>query len=141
MKLTLLLITSIVLGIWLKPLSPSLYESRPALVTTVTHKDPPPTDAQVISYITHVFRNEDRHTIKKILDVAYAESGLRWNAENTNTNGTKDYGVFQINSIHTKRFGPEFKTKWTKNIEVAYQIYKEQGLRPWVASRKLGFVN
>ncbi len=51
-----------------------------------------------------------------------------------NQNGSFDSGPFQINSVHQKRFGTAFTTDVFKNIKVAYQIYKEQGWRPWYSS-------
>lgn len=51
-----------------------------------------------------------------------------------NKNGSFDSGPFQINSVHQKRFGTAFTTDVFKNIKVAYQIYKEQGWRPWYSS-------
>ena len=145
MKLLLLLIIAITAGIHLNGRMPNLYQSAPALVTTVAlaptpTPPPPPTDAEVIQEIVKVFSSEDRHTIKKMIDVAYGESGLRWNAHNTNTNGSEDFGVFQINSVHTKRFGSEFKTDYKSNIQVAYKLFKQQSFNPWVVAHKLGYV-
>ena len=61
--------------------------------------------------------------------IMLAESGGNEKAINTNTNGTKDRGLFQINSIHkeTNLFDPEH------NIEVAYKVYKKQGWTAWSA--------
>ncbi len=57
-----------------------------------------------------------------------AESGLRCNA----VSRTYDYGVAQINAVHQWRFrGDMFDC--AENLRVAYQIYQEQGFRPWVA--------
>lgn len=66
-----------------------------------------------------------------MLAIMYAESSCRPNLDNTglNKNGSVDYGLFQINSIHgydkNDLMDPEF------NISVAYKIYKSQGLRAW----------
>lgn len=43
------------------------------------------------------------------------------------------YGLFQINAIHARRF-PEFWDSWmdpAKNTAWAFQIWSEQGWRPW----------
>jgi len=111
------------------------------IVEAVSVVPAPPSDYQIIQEIALRFHTEDRHTIKKMIDIAYAESGLRWNAENLNTNGTRDTGIFQINDVHTKRYGSAFKTDWRENINVAYKIYKQSGFGPWVAARKLGYIN
>lgn len=63
-----------------------------------------------------------------------AESGLRCDAVGVNKNMTKDYGIAQINSIHKWRVGDEKKfLDCQTNINVARQIWKEQGPKPWVA--------
>lgn len=68
------------------------------------------------------------------LAVATAESGLNPRAvNNKNTNGTSDYGLFQINSIH-KPTAAE-KTDPYANAKRAYRIWKEAGSKwtPWSA--------
>lgn len=143
MKTLVLLVLAITLGISLNDRMPRLYQSTPALVTTVAlvpTPTPPPTDAEVIAEIVEVFKNEDRHTIKKMIDIAYGESGLRWNAHNKNTNNTFDTGPLQINSIHTKRYGTKFLTDWKESIKVGYALYKQSGFGPWVVAKKLGYV-
>lgn len=73
---------------------------------------------------------------KMALAIASAESGLRCNAVNINDNNTADLGVFQLNTVHLKKGGD-----WTlanmgdcyKNVDLAYEMWKEQGWNPWVA--------
>lgn len=69
------------------------------------------------------------------LAVAKAESGLREEAININSNGTIDMGIFQINSVHWKKPGcnPKSLLDGYKNTDCAYQIWKTQGWNPWVA--------
>lgn len=73
--------------------------------------------------------------------IAKCESNFNCDAINVNTNGTVDYGVFQINSIHWKRFGG-LKNLVTceQQVRAAYEIYKEQGANPWVATGTKCFV-
>lgn len=40
-----------------------------------------------------------------LLAIAVVESGMKANAVNVNKNGTKDYGMFQINEENLKRLG------------------------------------
>jgi len=73
---------------------------------------------------------------KMALAVAKAESGLNCDAVNVNTNGTADLSIFQLNTTHLKKGG-----EWTlanmsdcyKNVDLAYQLWTEQGWNPWVA--------
>jgi hypothetical protein len=73
---------------------------------------------------------------KMALAVAKAESGLKCDALNINTNGTVDLGVFQLNTTHLKKGGD-----WNlanmgdcyKNVDLAHQLWTEQGWNPWVA--------
>lgn len=71
-----------------------------------------------------------------------AESGLRCDAYNVNTNMTVDVGITQLNSIH---FNEEFTitdaVDCEKNLDRAYAMWQEQGWTPWVAAHKLGLVN
>ncbi|HFC77038.1 MAG TPA: hypothetical protein ENJ27_02310 [Candidatus Moranbacteria bacterium] len=66
-----------------------------------------------------------------MLAIAKAESRLIPTAEHTNKNGTKDIGLFQINSIHgydsNKLKDVDF------NINVAREIYDRQGIAAWSA--------
>ena len=68
--------------------------------------------------------------------VCMAESGGNSRAYNgSNSNGTNDAGLMQINSIHVdsgligdkERFDPQF------NMAAAYAIYKGSGFRAWAA--------
>lgn len=59
--------------------------------------------------------------------VALAESGGNPNAENKNTNGSIDRGLWQINSVH----GGLSTTNIEGNVKAAIKINKEQGWSPW----------
>lgn len=68
--------------------------------------------------------------------VAMGESGGKADAYNgSNSNGSADYGLMQINSIHS---GLLDKYDWkdpSQNMQMAYQIWKDAGgsWSPWVA--------
>ena len=65
--------------------------------------------------------------------IAKAESGLRCDAMHVNSNNTVDYGLFQLNSLHWKRFGGlEKLVTCEQQIKAAYELYLEQGWNPWV---------
>lgn len=94
--------------------------------------------SEVETYIREVFGAD----ADRAIGVAKCESGLRKNALNDkNRNGTVDHGLFQINSVHTKKRGSAFKTDWQANVRVAKQIFDEQGFRPWVCSKAIGETN
>jgi hypothetical protein len=50
-----------------------------------------------------------------------------------NTDGTLDWGYFQINTVHLKRAGVNLRDllDCKANIDFAYQLYTERGFQPW----------
>jgi hypothetical protein len=82
----------------------------------------------VIRRIIVVFGNDYRTA----LAVGFAESGLRCDAIHWNNNKSVDVSVFQINNIHQWRFDGLQMDNCEKNIEVAHEIFEEQGWKPWV---------
>ena len=67
--------------------------------------------------------------------VALAESGGNPNATNHNRNGSTDYGLFQINSIHKSILASGTWSNPVDNAKMALRVYREAGnsWRPWVA--------
>ena len=69
--------------------------------------------------------------VDMMLEIMKAESGCRPQANNagTNTDGTTDCGILQVNSIHgyscSDLYNPEF------NIQVAHKIWLGQGYKAW----------
>lgn len=69
--------------------------------------------------------------------VAIAESSGKIDASNYNTNGTTDYGLWQINSSHFTEAG--WDSHWTppdllipeENAQAGYHVWKEQGWNAW----------
>lgn len=63
--------------------------------------------------------------------VALAESGGRPEATHVNSNGSTDYGLWQVNSIHG--FDPNRLLTPTGNGSAAHQVYSEAGNKwtPW----------
>lgn len=77
---------------------------------------------------------------KVAIAVCMAESGCRQNAINVNGNGTVDWGIYQINSIHWDRFGGlENLVSIDQQLEVAYTLWVEQGWTPWVVFQTNAF--
>jgi hypothetical protein len=54
-----------------------------------------------------------------------------------NTDGTLDWGYFQINTVHLKRPGVNLHAllDCRANIDFAYQLYTEKGFQPWTTYR------
>lgn len=56
-------------------------------------------------------------------------SGNVWSVGGPNTNGTYDYGAFQINA--TADHPPQNWASYFENAKLAYPLYAERGYRPW----------
>jgi len=58
-----------------------------------------------------------------------------------NTDGTLDWGYFQINTVHLKRAGVNLRglLDCRANIDFAYQLYTERGFEPWTTYRNGAF--
>lgn len=71
------------------------------------------------------------------LAVAKAESGLNTNAIHKNYNGTTDFGIFQVNSIHSQKVNGNLNSLFDPetNIRIAKQIRDGSGWGAWVAYR------
>jgi hypothetical protein len=54
-----------------------------------------------------------------------------------NSDGTLDWGYFQINTVHLKRAGVNLHDllDCKANIDFAYQLYTEKGFEPWTTYR------
>jgi len=80
----------------------------------------------------------DEATVPKMICTAKYESSFHEEATNSNTNGTTDYGVFQINSIHVGSTAGCPSTAQelldaTTNAQCALGVFNIQGLEAWVA--------
>lgn len=69
-----------------------------------------------------------------IISNVYSESGFNRTASNINSNGTTDYGLFQLNSAgHKKAFEKKYGNDWSIKNQVQYVIdymKNTSGLRP-----------
>lgn len=83
---------------------------------------------------------EFRETVEKypwnskvMLAIARAESNCNPRSDNSglNTDGTYDYGLFQINSVHGH--SRSILANPAKNTEIAFKIWQSQGYRAWSA--------
>lgn len=71
--------------------------------------------------------------IKTAVMVALGESGGNEFATNHNDNGTTDYGLWQINSVHTDALKLGNWQSPSDNAKMAYLVYQKQGWNAWVA--------
>jgi len=93
--------------------------------------------------ITILFELMDRGVPERdantLVCIAYHESKFKPEAINRfNRNKTKDYGLFQINSIWKKPCGftaAELLVS-NNNIQCAVHVYNKQGLKAWVTYPK-----
>lgn len=71
--------------------------------------------------------------IPTFMAIARAESGWNPSALNTsNSNGTTDAGLFQINSVHAGNpWYPQNLNDPLQSAKAALEIYKQQGLNAW----------
>jgi hypothetical protein len=79
--------------------------------------------------------------VQNALRIASKENGSGDPAKiGYNRNGSFDTGIFQINSVHADRVdGDLSKLKDADtNVRVAFEIWSEQGWKPWVTAKKLG---
>jgi hypothetical protein len=95
-------------------------------------------DIQVLKMIVQEFEVFGPRVVREALDIAWCESKYKEKAENWNTNGSVDRGIFQISSIHGYSEHKLFAA-W-ENINIAREMYRKQGWRPWVCARKLGII-
>lgn len=67
--------------------------------------------------------------------VALAESGGETTATNRNTNGSVDYGLWQINTVHGSLLSQGDKFNPTDNAKMAYTVWNGAGRKwsPWSA--------
>lgn len=93
---------------------------------------------KIMAYIVEKFQDDAADMISIIRTCE--NSSFNQEATNYNRNGTTDHGIAQINSIHEKTCGTDFKTNWKANIDCAYKIYKNSGesFRPWACSHVIG---
>ena len=78
--------------------------------------------------------------VGKMVCTAKYESSFYERASNHNRNGSNDYGLFQINSIHFGRSGCPSSASALydadANAKCAYQVYKAQGVNAWYGYKK-----
>lgn len=95
--------------------------------------------AEIKAYIQEVFGVD---APKAFTVLSCENSALNPNAVNTAGNspaGSRDIGVFQINEYWQKTQG-KFLFNWKVNVEIAHQLFEENGksFKLWSCGKKLG---
>lgn len=79
-------------------------------------------------------------SVGKMLCTIKYESNFYERASNKNRNGTVDYGLFQINSVHFGRAGCPSSSAGlytaSTNTKCALSVYKAQGINAWYGYQK-----
>jgi hypothetical protein len=63
--------------------------------------------------------------------IVHAESSGHPDATNSNSNGTTDYGLWQINSVHSDLLGANDWRDPLANTRMAYTVWKHNGWDAW----------
>ena len=76
----------------------------------------------------------DSHSAQVATAIALAESGGDASATNHNINGSTDYGLWQINSVHSDILASGQWSNPSANAKMAHEVYAQSGdsFRPWV---------
>jgi len=92
----------------------------------------PLSELPVEAQICRVFGRKD---CKMALAISQAENGLR---TCDRVSSTGDIGIFQINEYYHGHRGDLYDC--TENIQIAKQIFDEQGWTPWVAYNNKSYI-
>lgn len=89
---------------------------------------------QILAYIVEVFGDDADDAITIINKCE--NSSFNPEAENWNSNGTWDAGIFQVNEVHG--YTMEEMKDWKQNVDAAYKIFKSRGWEAWSCSHVVG---
>lgn len=106
--------------------------STPSVVDELTKKYG---HREIIEKIINKFGEEDGQKAVKLVFECENKS-VNPEAENHNANGTKDWGLFQINSIHG--YSKKYLFNIDNNINIAHKIFKRHGWSAWTCAWVLG---
>jgi len=96
---------------------------------------------EIAAYIQEVFGKEAPKAFRLLIECG-KNASLNPDAVNTAGNfpvGSRDIGVFQINE-HWQKVQGKFLFNWKINVEIAHQLYVENGnsFKLWTGGRKCG---
>ena len=99
---------------------------------------PTPTEReQIDAYIVEVFGDDADKAFKVLSCENNAHNPLAVNTAGNVPAGSRDIGVFQINE-HWQRTQGKFLFNWKINVEIAHQLFEENGksFKLWTCGRK-----
>lgn len=111
--------------------STSIQLENPTLASNTKPSDVVVDDVKVELTIEEKIAKTFPENPKVMIAVAKAESGLNPLATNRNTNGSRDIGIFQVNSVHGGDDLEMFDVD--KNLVAAREVYDKQGITAWSA--------
>lgn len=91
------------------------------------------TDAEIGALVASHWPGLAKDQVPLIVAIARAESGGRPDAMNSNKNGSRDWGLFQINDVNWQGQPAATRLDPGANTAKAFEVYKRQGLGAWVA--------
>lgn len=89
---------------------------------------------QIMNYIVEVFGDDSADAITIINKCENHSFDPK--AQNWNSNGSVDTGIFMVNSIHG--YTEEQLKDWKFNVDVAKKIYDNGGWKQWACSHVIG---
>lgn len=115
--------------------TPAAETAEPSSIEPERAAEPKEVDTR--AYITEIKRYFPASAVETAYKVMIAESGAIPDAIGNNRNGTRDRGLFQINSIHLKRVEGDLSTLLVPevNVKVAAELQGEQGWGIWSVCR------
>jgi hypothetical protein len=95
--------------------------------------------AQLAYYVG--FRDDTKgNNLQIAFAVCLAESDGYTKSINHNTDGSIDYGLWQINDTYNKEYLDRYNNEWKdpiKNGRMAYDTFKDRGWRDWTSYKKI----
>lgn len=110
-------------------------QTVPTYGNGTTGSNQPVTYTGDASQVAQMARNAGfpESAIPTVVAISQAESSGNASATHSNNNGSTDYGLMQINSVHSDLLKGKNWADPQQNLNMAYQVYKDAGgsFSPW----------
>lgn len=101
-----------------------------------------PSNEELVGHLIDVFGAKDTPYIYQLI---LCESGGKTSARHLNDNGTTDFNLLQVNSLHlpeASKLNLDLVYNWKDNLLMGKMILDQQGFGAWlVCSAKLGITS